>query len=147
MLEQWERQALGRGLWTGKLMSLCDCNGAQGMRNIFLWSAFQIILKSLIYFPTRGGTEVWEPQSSPRWVQGYYILKRPAHTLLLGPALLRLGKAGRTMSWFRANLRVQLAAEHGMLTFFSLNLFRHDCLKAGESILFLLRMPSDRSHS
>lgn len=117
MLEQWDRQALGRGLWTGKLMSLWDRNGAQGIRSIFLWSAFQIILNSLIYFPTRGGREAREPQSSPRGVQSYYILIRLARTLLLGPAPLRLGKAGRTMSWFKANLRVQLTAEHWTLYF------------------------------
>lgn len=129
MLEQRDRQALGRGPWTGKLMSLCDCNGAQGIRNVFLWSAFQIILNSLIYFPTRGGTEAREPQSSPRGVQSYYVLTRLAHTLLLGPAPLGLGKARRTMSWFKANFRVQLNI------FFSLNLFRHDCLKAGECLI------------
>lgn len=92
MLQQWDKQALGRGLWTGKLMSLCDCNGAQGIRNIFLWSAFQIILNSLIYFPTRGGRVAWEPQGSPAGVQSYYILIWSAHTLLLGLELLRLGE-------------------------------------------------------
>lgn len=98
-------------------MSLCDCNGAQGIRNIFLCSAFQIILNSLINFPTRGGTEAREPQSSPRGVQSYYILIRLVQTLLLGPAPLQLGKAGKTIILFKANLRVQLAAEHRALLF------------------------------
>lgn len=128
-------------------MSLYDCSGAQGIRNTFLWSAFQIILNFLIYFPTRTGTEAREPESSPRGVQSYYILTRLAHRLLLGPAPLLLGNPGRTMSRFKENLRVQLAAEHWTLHILSLNLFTHDCLKAEEGVLFLLRMSSGRSQS